>query len=71
VSHLTAQTARLIFGVYLIHDFFIELLRTIGFSSSSFLPILATPLAALCVFILSLAVTRLLAAIPIVNRYLI
>ncbi|MBR6708803.1 MAG: acyltransferase family protein [Clostridia bacterium] len=71
VSRLISQTARLIFGVYLVHDFFIELLRTIGFSSSSFLPILATPLAALCVFILSLAVTRLLAAIPIVNLYLI
>lgn len=62
--------AKVSFGVYLVHDLFIMLLRYLDISTLSFAPALSVPLLGAVVFLLSLAVAWLLSKIPFVGPYL-
>jgi len=57
------------FGMYLVHDFFNGLFYRIGFSVTSFCPILAVPLRTMVTFILSFLVVFVLDKMPIIKKY--
>lgn len=63
-------TARLSFGIYLVHDFFIMLLRHFGVSTLSFPPILSVPLLTAAVFLAAFFTAWLISKIPFVGSYL-
>ena len=62
--------ARISFGIYLVHDLFIMLLRALDITTLSFLPALSVPLLAAVVFLLSFATAWLLSKIPFLGPYL-
>ncbi len=62
--------ARISFGIFLVHDFFIMLLRAFGISTLSFAPILSVPALSAAVFLCSFAVAWLISKIPLLGRYL-
>lgn len=62
--------ARITFGIYLIHEFFIMLLRYFGVSTLSFNPILSVPVLSAAVFLCSFVVAWLISKIPLLGRYL-
>lgn len=62
--------ARISFGIYLVHDFFLMLLRRFGISTLSFTPALAVPVLALGVFLCSALAAWPLSKIPLVGKYL-
>lgn len=62
--------AKLSFGIYLVHDLFIMLLRAIGITTLSFSPVLAVPLLSGAVFLLSFAAAWLISKLPFVGPYL-
>lgn len=68
---IRTRAAQLVFGVYLVHDFFIEALRAVGITASSFALAAAIPLVSVLVMGLSYIVVWLLSRIPVINRYLI
>ena len=63
--------SNLCFGVYLVHDFFIMLLRECGLTPLSFPPIFSVPVLSLAVCLAAFAVSWALSKIPFVNRYLV
>lgn len=62
--------ARISFGIYLVHDFFIMLLSFFHINALSFSPVAAVPTLTAVVFLLSFAVAWLISKIPFVGRYL-
>ena len=62
--------ARVTFGIYLVHIFFLKILNILGITVLSFTPILAVPVLSLAVFLCSFAVAWLLSKLPLVGRYL-
>ncbi len=62
--------ARISFGIFLVHDVFILLLRHFGVTALSFNPILSVPVLSAAVFLCSFAVSWLLSKIPLLGRYL-
>lgn len=62
--------ARITFGIYLVHDFFLMLLRYLGVSTLSFHPILSIPVLSAAVFLCSFAFAWLLSKIPLLGRFL-
>ena len=62
--------AKVTFGIYLVHIFFLKILNILGITVLSFTPILAVPLLSLAVFLCSFAVAWLLSKLPLVGRYL-
>lgn len=62
--------ARISFGIYLVHDLFIMLLRHFGITPLSFSPILSVPVLTAVVFLCSFAVAWALSKIPFLGRYL-
>lgn len=62
--------AKITFGIYLVHDFFIMLLRYLDISTLSFTPILSIPALSAAVFLCSFAVSWLISKIPLLGRYL-
>ncbi len=62
--------ARITFGIYLVHDLFIILLRNFGISTLSFNPILSVPVLSAGVFLCAFAVAWLISKIPLLGRYL-
>jgi surface polysaccharide O-acyltransferase-like enzyme len=62
--------AKITFGVYLVHEFFIMLLRHFQISTLSFSPVLSVPVLSAGVLICSFAVAWLLSKIPLLGRYL-
>ncbi len=62
--------ARVSFGIYLVHDLFIMLLRALDITTLSFAPALSVPLLTAVVFLLSFAVAWLLSKIPFAGPYL-
>lgn len=62
--------ARLSFGIYLVHDLFIMLLRSLGITTLSFAPVVAVPLLSAVVFLCSFAVSWLVSKIPFVGRWI-
>ncbi len=57
--------------IYLVHEFFLMLLKIIGLSSAVFLPLVSVPLVVCITLVLSFCVYLLLRKIPCVNRFLI
>ncbi|MGM9607398.1 MAG: acyltransferase [Oscillospiraceae bacterium] len=62
--------ARITFGIFLVHDFFIILLRHFDISTLSFNPIISIPVLSAAVFLCSFAVSWLISKIPLLGRYL-
>ena len=62
--------AQITFGVYLVHDLFIQLFENFGLTTLSFAPALSVPVLALAVFVCACAVAWVLSKIPVVGRYL-
>lgn len=62
--------ARISFGIYLVHDFFIMLLANLHITALSFSPVAAVPVLGAVVFLLSFAVAWLVSRIPFVGRWL-
>ena len=59
------------FGVYLIHEFFIERLGELGLDAMTFSPAISVVVITIIVFCLSLAVSAILNRIPVVKKYLV
>lgn len=62
--------ARISFGIFLVHDFFIMLLRHFGVTALSFNPVISVPVLSAAVFLCSFAVSWLISKIPLLGRYL-
>lgn len=62
--------AKISFGIYLIHDLFIMLLRHFGVTTLSFAPVASVPVLAAVVFLCSFVVAWLLSKIPFLGRWL-
>lgn len=62
--------ARITFGIFLVHDFFIMLLRHFDISTLSFNPILSVPVLSAAVFLCAFVVSWLISKIPLLGRYL-
>lgn len=63
--------ARCSFGIYLIHPLFIELLADRGFQVLARNPVWTVPVLAAVVFLLSTALSQILAKIPFLGKYLV
>lgn len=68
--HLIFVAAKVSFGVYLSHAFFLILLNHLGITVLSFSPVLAVPALAVVVLAGALAVAWVLSKLPVVGRYL-
>ncbi len=62
--------AKITFGVYLVHDFFIQLLRHFGITTLSFSPALSVFVLSAGVFLASVLVVWPLSKVPLLGRYL-
>ena len=62
--------ARISFGVFLVHDFFIMVLRWLNVSTLSFLPVVSVPVLSAAVFLCACAAAWVLSKIPLLGRYL-
>lgn len=62
--------AKITFGIYLVHIFFIILLEHFGITTLSFNPIISVPVLSAAVFLCSFAVSWLISKIPLLGRYL-
>lgn len=62
--------ARISFGIFLVHDFFIMVLRWLDVSTLSFLPAVSVPVLSAAVFLCACAVAWILSKIPLLGRYL-
>ncbi len=62
--------AKISFGIYLIHDFFITVLAHFGITVMSFNPIISIPVLSAIVFLCSFVVAWLLSKLPLIGRYL-
>jgi len=67
-AHRTRQLSALTMGVYLIHPLFIEVLQRAGFGTLDFNPILSIPAVAAAAFAGALAVSYLIARVPLLRR---
>ena len=59
------------FGVYLVHVFILNLLKTFGLNTMSFNPILSVPLITILVYFLSVCVVAILHCIPVLRKYIV
>ncbi len=59
------------FGIYLIHDIFLQIFGLFGVNTLSFHPAFSVPLLAMASFILSLYSTELIRKIPILGKYVV
>ncbi len=66
----TSAVARLAFGIYLVHEFFIMALRQWGITTLSFAPALSVPVLTAAVFLCAFAVAWVISKIPLLGRYL-
>lgn len=62
------RLAALSLGIYVIHPFFLNVLRFFGVTAESFYPLLSIPLIALFVFIVSLTASLVIGKIPWLKR---
>ena len=62
--------ARISFGIYLVHDLFIQLLHILGITTLSFAPVASVPLLSALVFLCAFALAWLISHIPFVGRWL-
>jgi surface polysaccharide O-acyltransferase-like enzyme len=66
ITHLSVCT----FGIYLTHDFFIQLLSMSGITALSFSPLVSIPVLSVLIFSLSYFFTSIIRTIPIVKKYI-
>ena len=62
--------ARISFGIYLVHDLFIMLLRFFGINTLTFSPVASVPILTAVVFLCSFAVAWLISKMPCVGKWL-
>ncbi|MEG0756338.1 MAG: hypothetical protein RR450_08065, partial [Oscillospiraceae bacterium] len=62
--------AKITFGIYLVHDFFLILLRHFGLLQPALTPLIAVPLIVCAVFLGSCLVIWPISKIPFVGKYL-
>lgn len=62
--------AQVSFGVYLVHIFFLQILRHFGITALSFNPFLSVPVLTLVILLASFAVAWVLSKIPLLGKYL-
>lgn len=62
--------AKISFGIYLLHGFFLLLLHRLGISTLSFNPIVSVPVLSAGVFLCSFVVAWLLSKLPLLGRFL-
>ncbi len=62
--------ARMVFGMYLVHELFFMLLDALGITVLSFAPVAAVPVLTAFVFLCSFALSWLLCHIPFLGRWL-
>lgn len=62
--------AKISLGIFLVHDFFIMLLRHFDITTLSFHPALSVPVLSAAVFLCSFAVAWLISKIPLIGRFL-
>ena len=65
-----AGIAKVTFGIYLVHDFFITLFRHFGLTALPISPVAAVPLMTALVFLCSFAAAWVIGRIPFVGKYL-
>ena len=62
--------ARIAFGIYLVHDLFIMILRSLGVTTLSFAPVASVPALTAVVFLCAFGVAWLFSKIPFLGRWL-
>lgn len=62
--------AKISFGIYLVHVFFLMLLKNFGITALSFAPVLSVPVLSAAVFLVSFAAAWLLSKVPLAGKYL-
>ena len=62
--------ARISFGIYLVHDLFIMILRSLGITTLSFAPVASVPVLSAVVFLCAFALAWLISHIPFVGWWL-
>ena len=65
-----SHVAGIAFGIYLVHDLFIMLLRDLGLTTLSFAPVASVPVLSAVVFLLSFALAWLIRHIPFLGKWL-
>lgn len=65
-----SHVAGIAFGIYLVHDLFIILLRDLGLTTLSFAPVASVPVLTAAVFLLSFALAWLIHHIPFLGKWL-
>lgn len=68
-SYIIKTISKASFGIYLVHALVIETMEYFGFSSISFCSLVAVPLVAVTVFVISLIISILLRKIPYIRRF--
>ncbi len=62
--------AHISFGIYLVHAFFITVLRHFGITVLSFSPVVSVPILSAAVFLCAMVVAWVISKIPVLGRYL-
>lgn len=69
-SKLLGGVGCLTFGVYLVHDLFLQLLSHFQITALSFMPVLSVPILTAVVFLCSLIPAWLLSKIPLIGKFI-
>lgn len=71
-SGLIRLLSRYSFGIYLVHEFFVDALRRFcGLSTLAFTPVLSIPVIAVLTFALSALVSAVIHRIPVLKKYIV
>ncbi len=63
--------SNLSFGIYLVHEFFIQIFHSMGYTTLSYNPIFSVPVMALAIFVGSFLIAYLISKINFLNHYII
>lgn len=70
-THLISKLSKYTFGIYLVHPFFIRILRSVHNPLENFNMFIYLPLTGVIIFILSLIASSVLNHIPILKKYIV
>ncbi len=68
---MVSAVSSLVFGIYLVHEFTIQLFRSTGFTTTNFNAVLSVPIISISVFITSLLLVFCISKIPFLKDYII
>lgn len=71
LSNTINLLAKYSFGIYLVHDFIIIMLKQNGITTLSFNAILSVPVIGMIVFVISLIISAIINHIPILKKYIV